>query len=64
MEADAVDVIGAVIVADKATMVAPARTGTISERNLLIIVSLYAGRLPQLKDGKLSHEQWLDECRP
>ncbi len=45
MEADAVDVIVGIIVADEAMMAAPARTGTISERNLLIVVSLYAGRL-------------------
>ena len=45
MEADAVDIIGAIIVADKAIMATPVRTGTISEPNILIVVSLYTGRL-------------------
>ena len=56
MEADA----GAIIVADKAAMAAPARTGTISERKLLIVVSFYAGRLPLLRDGPCA----LDDCEP
>jgi hypothetical protein len=63
MVADAVDVIVGIIVAGRAIMAAPARTGTINERKFLIFVSLYADRLPLSEDGNPSHDQWLDACR-